>query len=174
MSEETSADVFVRELTRNSPGLYSYIMCLVPNWADAEEVYQEVSATLWQKRDDFVPGTNFRAWAYRVASFKAREFYHAKPTRHFAFSDEFAIDLAEDHQHVTGEPDHRLEALAKCLAKLKNHHRELITLRYWKGSSVKSLAEDLGRNADAVYKALSRIHTSLLDCVQRTLTEDRR
>jgi RNA polymerase sigma-70 factor (ECF subfamily) len=61
--------------------------------------------------------------------------------------------------------DAQHEALADCYAKLSPRDQHLIELRYQEGATVKSVAERLQRSVDAVYKALNRIHTALLDCV---------
>ena len=40
--------------------IYSYILALVPVWADADDLLQQTSVVLWQKLDQFEPGTNFQ------------------------------------------------------------------------------------------------------------------
>ncbi len=45
----------------------------------------------------------------------------------------------------------------------------MLRLRYEQDGNVETVAEAMGRTADAVYKALARIRKALLDCVNRTL-----
>jgi RNA polymerase sigma-70 factor (ECF subfamily) len=175
MSQDAKADDFVRDLTKNSQHLYTYIFGLVPVWSDADEIYQETSTLLWQKYDTFIPGTNFRAWACRVALNKIREYRRARAKEPVCFSEAFIADVEQHLVDVADQGDQRSEALAKCLSKLIPRHRDLIARYYREGTSVKSIAESLSRTTDAVYKALNRIRGSLLDCVQHIVTtEDNR
>ncbi len=168
-------DEFVRELSSATPDIYGYIFGIVGNWADADEVYQETSVFLWQERERYEHGTNFRAWAFRVALNKTRELWHKKRKFAIPFSDAFIDAVSRDFQESRDEAEYRLEVLEECLSKLKDQDRGLINDRYMKGESVKSIAEHLGRSRDTIYKAFNRIHTNLLECVLRMLAiEERR
>ena len=57
-------------LTGHQRQLYLFILTLLPNPNDADDVLGDVNTLLWTKADDFEPGTNFTAWAYRVAHFE--------------------------------------------------------------------------------------------------------
>ena len=67
-------DQVVTLLTGHQQALLQYIRTLLPRRADAEEVLQEVNLYLWRNRDDFEPGTNFSAWAYKTARFHVLSF----------------------------------------------------------------------------------------------------
>src|SRR6516165_3336353 len=58
---------FVRLLGQNQRWLLIYVTSLVPVWSDTEEVIQETNLVLWREFDRFESGTNFTAWAFRVA-----------------------------------------------------------------------------------------------------------
>src|SRR5262249_60170832 len=60
-------DEFVRLLGQNQRRLFLYVMNLVPNWTDAEEIIQETNLVLWREFGRFQLGTNFTAWACKVA-----------------------------------------------------------------------------------------------------------
>ena len=61
---------FIRLMTRHERLVYGYILSLVPNWADADEILQETNIRLWEEFEKFEAGTNFAAWAVRVAHFQ--------------------------------------------------------------------------------------------------------
>ncbi len=65
---------FVRLYTAHSRRIYTYLLTLLPQRADAEDVFQEVGTLLWEKFCDFTPGTNFAAWACKIAQFQAIKF----------------------------------------------------------------------------------------------------
>ena len=54
-------DAFVRLLGQNQRRLFLYVMSMVPNWNDAEEIIQETNLVLWREFARFQPGTNFAA-----------------------------------------------------------------------------------------------------------------
>jgi len=47
----------------------------------------------------------------------------------------------------------------------------LIDHRYQPGATTRGTAKLVGRSVDAVYKALNRIHQSLLQCIDRSMAE---
>lgn len=170
-SESAKTERFVRDLTENARRIYAYIFALVPNWADADEIFQESSAVLWTKYDEYQPGTGFREWAFRIAYFKVLQFRKAQGKNVLRFSDQF-IDAVDRDTQVGGElwaQRHRL--LGDCYQQLRPQDRRLIDLRYEPGATTKSVARLAGRSVDAVYKALNRIHEQLLDCIDSKLEE---
>lgn len=171
MSDQSKTEQFVHDLTGNAWRLYAYILALVPNWADADELFQETSTTLWLKYDDYQPGTNFRAWAFRVAFNKVLQFRHAQGKNILRFSDEFVDAVDGDMLEADSLWERRHRLLADCYAKLSPKDRGLIDLRYEPDATTKCIAEKVGRSVDAVYKALNRIHEQLLDCIDRTMED---
>ena len=58
-----------RELEKIQPALYAYVGSLTGGSAGVADVVQETNLLIWEKRDDFESGTNFKAWAFRIAYF---------------------------------------------------------------------------------------------------------
>ena len=50
---------FVRLLTEHDRGVLLFILSLVPNWTDAEEIQQETNVKLWQGFGKFQLGSDF-------------------------------------------------------------------------------------------------------------------
>ena len=61
---------FLRLYTRHQHRILAYIYTLVPNRADAEDLLQDTAVLLWEKFAQFELGTDFIAWACRVAFLK--------------------------------------------------------------------------------------------------------
>lgn len=151
--------------TQHQRRIFAYIYTLIPNRADAEDLLQETSITLWEKFEEFEPGTDFVAWACQVAYWKirnARRKYARSPIIH---DDELLSSLSEKAIAARDELDQRHEALSKCLEKLGDRDHALVMSRYEEDTTVKDVAQRTGRTVDAAYKALSRIRLALLDCV---------
>jgi RNA polymerase sigma-70 factor, ECF subfamily len=169
MGDDQHNREFVRLWTAHGQRVYSYILTLLPNRADADEVFQETGTLLWEKFDQYQPGSNFRSWACRVALNKVRNFRQLRRHRVVLLSDE-SLDLIEQTTASrSSDLDSQYSLLADCYAKLTPTDRELIDLRYTPGLSVRGVAQQVGRSIDAIYKALARIHRLLFDCVHRAL-----
>jgi RNA polymerase sigma-70 factor (ECF subfamily) len=163
---------FVRLYSSNSRRLYGYILCFVPNWSDAEDLLQDTASIMWTKFSEFTPGTDFIRWACRIARFVVANHYRKKKTRqrqlHLNTELWESIAQAAESSELLYRDD-RIEALQRCLAKLREKDQKLIRWRYEAGSSIRNIAKAIGRSIDAVYKSLSRIHYQLLCCIEQKL-----
>ncbi len=159
---------FVGLFTRHSRRIFSYILTLVPNHADAEEIFQETSLTLWDKYAEYEPGTHFGAWACRIAYFKTLNFRSRQKSGTRAFSDEFLQVV--DAQVVSSDEtlDGAYRALADCYAKLDESDRMMIDKRYEPGATTAKIADVLGRSKQWVYRTLAKIHQQLFECITST------
>src|SRR5437899_10835817 len=66
--------LFLRLFLQNERRLYAYILTLLPNRTDADDVFQEASLTMWDKFDSAHPPNDFAAWGCRIAYFKILDF----------------------------------------------------------------------------------------------------
>jgi RNA polymerase sigma-70 factor (ECF subfamily) len=172
MSHPSATDDFVRLWTQHAQRVFAYLLTLVPNRADAEELLQETSMVLWEKFSEFQPGSDFRAWACRVAFNKVRNF-RQKQTHALVHLNDQLLELINQQTSRDSEVlDWQYRALADCYAKLRPVDQELIALRYRAGATTRGVAQQVGRSSDAVYKSLTRIHATLFDCIREATDEE--
>ena len=170
--ESTTADrteAFVKLLGQHERKLCTYILTLVPHWADAEEILQETNVVLWREFSNFELGTNFAAWAYKIAFHQVLAFRKRKSREKLTFSDEFIEAVAAETESMADSLEHRYALMQECMTQLPAQHRELIRLRYSQGAAIESLADRLDRTVAALYRLLSRIRRRLHECVSRKL-----
>ncbi len=160
---------FVRLMAMHGRRLYAYVLSLVPNWADADEVFQETSVRLWRDFSDFEPNSNFPAWATRVAYFQVLTWRKRAARSQLVFDDDVLQLIAVRHEVLVPFAETRHHALGKCLQELNGHSRDLLSRCYAPGAQVKDVAETLGRKLPAVYKSLQRIRAALRECIERRL-----
>lgn len=163
---------FIRLFTKCEPRIFAYILTLVPNFSDAEDVLQQTNLVMWRKFDDFERGSDFLSWGRSIAHFEVLAMRKRKQRAAVRFSDDFVEAVAGDVVARSGSLDARHIALAACLEKLKARDRELVHLRYQPEATTQSVADRVGRSVDAVYKALNRIRQSLWECINRTLSAE--
>lgn len=167
-------ETFVRLLGQNQRRLFLYVMSLVPNWNDTEEIIQETNLVLWREFARFASGTNFTAWACKVAFHQVLAWRKRRQRDRLEFSPAFLEAVADEAIAASDALDERTWALSRCIDRLPAAHRTLLRLRYHDGEGVETIARKLERTVDAVYRALSRIRFSLHECVTRSLTEGSR
>jgi RNA polymerase sigma-70 factor, ECF subfamily len=162
-------DEFVGLVRLHTNRILGYLDALLLNRDDAEDLFQETCMVLWQKFDEFKPGTNFLAWALRVADRKVMNF-QTRQSRRVAFTAGLRDALiAEIASRKTEDVADSLTALARCMERLAHGDRRMVTLCYAEGVPVPELADDLGRSSESVYHSLRRIRNGLLDCIHREL-----
>jgi RNA polymerase sigma-70 factor (ECF subfamily) len=169
LPDMTRGREFLRLYQANERRIFGFLLALVPQWSEAEDLLQETTMTMWSKFDTFEPGTDFAAWALCIARYRVMNHRRKKRNQRVQFSDEVLEAIDERVRGTAAELDALRDALGSCLRKLPERDRDLIHLRYEYGATTKSVAQRLGRSVDAVYKALNRIHIQLLYCIRRTL-----
>ena len=170
-SDSPAAEEFVAQMTGHQTAILAFLLSLVPNRSDAEDLLQKTNLTLWRKQESFEPGTNFRAWAFSVARWEARSFAKERARKSWlVYDDEVASILSE---RLASIPDRSMsassEALGNCLAKLSTKNRDLVIDRYQRGLSYRECADKTGRKEGGLRVTLHRIRESLRDCVLKQM-----
>jgi|SRR5579875_514751 RNA polymerase sigma-70 factor (ECF subfamily) len=161
---------FIGQLSRCQRRLYAFIYALVRHAADAEDILQECNLVLWRKADEFQPGTDFMAWAGRIAQFQVMAFRKKQARRaREHFDDVLIAQLADEAQERLKQFDQRQQALLECLRELRPEQRTLVARRYEPGGSVNEIARSSNRSPKAVSEALRRIREALMRCIERRI-----
>jgi RNA polymerase sigma-70 factor, ECF subfamily len=171
---QARVDAFVQLLGQNQRRIFLFVMSMVPNWSEAEEIIQETNLLLWREFDHFQPGTNFAAWACQVALNQVLAWRKRQQRDRVKFSPAFLETVAEEATVEAEWLEDRSRALAGCIEKLPERHRVLLRCRYNEGQTIDTIGRELGRSADAIYRTLSRIRHTLYNCVTESLTQGNR
>jgi RNA polymerase sigma-70 factor (ECF subfamily) len=158
---------FLTLVTSAQRVLHAFILRLVPSLADADDILQETNLVLWSKQGEFAPGTDFRAWAFRIARFQIMAWRKRQSLDRLVFGDELIDRLARLGERRRESLDQKRELLIECLAKLNELQRELLDERYGDGLSGKQIADKSGRNVEAVFQSLHRAREALLRCIEQ-------
>lgn len=169
MSEAIRTQVAL-ELARHQTRLRAFVRCLLIRPRDIDDLLQEVNAVVWQKADEFQPGTDFWAWASQIARLKALNQLRAYTRNRLVFDEAVLSRLAQVADDRLEALDSRREALDHCLSQLPAAQRQLIELRYTGEQAIESISESLGRPAGSIRQTLYRIRAALVNCVERRLS----
>ena len=170
MDPPQSDSQIVAQLTEHQLPLLLYVRSLLPGDPAARDVAQQANAKIWEKRGDFEPGTNFKAWAFSIARYEVLNYrkQQARDAR-LVFSDELEQTMAAELADATNDVEERHEALRTCLQGLRSVDRELLLHRYGSSSPLSEFAETVGRSAGGLKVTLHRLRSALLECIQRRL-----
>src|SRR3954447_21447609 len=86
---------FLRLFLQNERRVYAYILTLLPNRTDADDVLQEASLVMWDKFDERAPPEDFAAWGCRIAYFKVLDCYKKSQRQRLLFSPKMLERIAE-------------------------------------------------------------------------------
>lgn len=159
-------DEVVRELMRHRSNLFAHILSVVRDFAFAEEVMQEVAVAACEQGEDFRPGTNFGAWAARIA--RNTIFNLGRSRRREIPLSPAAIEAIE-RAAETEPATSWIEAIRKCLESSGGKTRSVLAMRYRDGMSGADIARRTKTTVTAIHAALSRARTALARCVEGRL-----
>lgn len=161
---------FVSELTSIQQELRSFIAYLMTGADGAPDVLQEVNLLLWEKRRQFKPGTNFRAWSFKVARYMVLG--HQRKLRKqglLLFEPDVIERLADEWQQSSTEYPNKLAALQTCFEKLPDEDQTLLRARYSGHGQLEQLASSSERSSSGLRARIFRLRQALKQCILNEL-----
>ncbi|MFN5198325.1 MAG: sigma-70 family RNA polymerase sigma factor, partial [Planctomyces sp.] len=76
--DSTQHQQFAERVVRNQQRIFRYIVSLVPNRADADELFQQTCLTLWESWERYDMSLDFVPWACGIAHNHVRNFYRKR------------------------------------------------------------------------------------------------
>ena len=154
--------------------LYNFAHWLAQNREEAEDLVQETYVKALRGFGSFQPGTNFRAWMYRILRntfLTSRTGLSAKMTVPLDEEDGPIADATTDAQTpeaILIDRDHQ-EVLRAALEELPLHHREIVLLCEVEEMSYQEIADTLSVPIGTVMSRLFRARAALRTGVQKKL-----
>src|SRR4029078_13255691 len=169
---DESGRQFIRLMTRHERLVYGYILSLVPNWADADEIFPETNGRLWEEFEKVEPGTNFAAWRGRGAHFQVLTWRKRKQRSRLVFDQRVLDALAQEPCWTDEVVEARHRHMADCVSVLPDRSHDLLRHCYVEGSRAKDVAVELNKSPASIYKALERIRVALHRCIEKKLAQN--
>ncbi|MFQ5890588.1 MAG: RNA polymerase sigma factor [Gemmatimonadota bacterium] len=161
-------------IERHGSELRRHLTRMLGAEADAEDVLQELWITAYRRPPDTGPGSNVRAWLYRVATNAALDRL-AKDHRRCALLDGKGFRLAPDRR----APDEGLGVLSEQarrrvrehVASLPRKQREAVWLRWVEGRDYETIAREIDSSVESaranVFQGMKRLRAELFELWQR-------
>lgn len=166
--KDSGSEEFVSELTSHQTSMLAYIRSLAPGGSGARDLLQEVNITLWQKRDTFELGTNFKAWAFQTIRYHMLNHRRRLVSQGWLIFDDDLIErLSPEFESEPAELEERHLALRSCLQRLRPQDRELLHHRYATSGSLQDYASATSRSAGTLKAILFNLRAALKRCIER-------
>ena len=156
-------------LVPNQRCIHAYILYLVPNSSDADDILQETLVEIWNKFDDFKEGRNFIAWSLTIAKYKILSFRQKNKNSKVIFSDHINDLVEGESEKGLSTFQQEVETLKRCMEKLPGKHKRYLLMRYEQGLTFREIASQVGVSMQAVCKSVCCIHASLAQCIETHL-----
>ncbi len=152
--------------------LLGFLRVMLGNNADAEDVLQRASMTIWRKFSEFDPSKDFFAWASSFAFYEAKNFQRVSARSRLHFDDELMQRFADERVTDLDQRETRLAAMDQCIAELDDAGRELVCEFYLNNTEVAELAQRLGRSPQTLYNKLNILRRLLGDCMKNRVVQE--
>ncbi len=163
---------FLRSWTRHERELRAFVHACLPHAGEVDEVMQNVSLVAWRKYSTLLDKAQFPRWACLIARYEILMSRRRHARSRLVLDEDIAEKVATEGAEEMSLRHRQLDLLDDCIAKLPEQRRELALTAYSPGHSIKELAAKMGRSEGALYQLLARIRQELLECVERTLSQE--
>ena len=168
MSPSSKAD-FIEHYSKEQKKIFLFILSMVHNKADAEELMQQTAMDMWKMFERFQKGTSFAAWGCTIAKYRILDYRKKQQKNRLFLSPEVYEQVMLEMQKSEKESDKKKDALQGCLKKLKDSDLKMLMMHYEDDVSYKNIAEKLKVSKTGIYKVMTRIHMNLQKCIRQTL-----
>ncbi|AQQ09202.1 RNA polymerase sigma factor SigV [Sedimentisphaera cyanobacteriorum] len=163
---------FVNLLTSNYHRIYNFILSMVPNRTEADDIMQEASIVMMEKFEELSSSEEFLPWAFTVAKFQVLKYLKKKGDR-AVLNEKLIRMLSEQSRKRSENLDDWIDALQECVGKLPNLDRELVDMKYNQQCTANEIAGHTGLPAPKVYRRIYKIHELLQRCVRFVMGESK-
>lgn len=168
--ESNPVEAVQRLFLKNAEVLKGFMVGLMPDFAAADDVFQEVFVAVTRLAPKFQPGSDFLAWARSIAWLKTQEAYRQRKAGPRPLRPEVLEALIGTAVETEDTWDRRRKALAACMERLSPRARQIVELRYSDDPpSSQEIARRLSWTLHAVDVALTRARRWLRECAGRAL-----
>ena len=172
---DPGTEEFVRELTNHQTAMLAYLRSLAPGGSGTRDLLQDVNITLWQRRDSFELGTNFKAWAFQTIRYHILNHRRRLVSQGWlVFDDDLIERMSPEFEMEPDGLEERHLALRKCLLRLRPKDRELLYHRYGTSSPLQEFADRTHRSAGTLKAILYSLRAALRQCIDREMQSSSR
>ncbi|REJ75986.1 MAG: RNA polymerase subunit sigma [Acidobacteria bacterium] len=171
MESDNTLELFEAEAIQYLNELYRTANRLTMDHSEAEELVQETYMQAWKSFSKYEPGTNCRAWLYKILFNKFDHHRRKKYTKakYLTEADEFVFENATGNEPVSERINDR--QILTALDKLPEHYRSVLVLSDVQDFEYKEIAEILDIPIGTVMSRLNRARGMMKKSLARVAVE---
>jgi RNA polymerase sigma-70 factor, ECF subfamily len=123
---------------------YRFLLRLVGDEAQAEDLVSEVFFDVWRNAHQFQGNSRVSTWILAIARFKALSALRRRKDDELDEDQAAAIADTADDPEIAVQKKDRVAIMRQCLSHLSLVHREIIDLAYYQDKPINEVAEILG------------------------------
>lgn len=169
-AQQASLRQFAQFQRENEHGIFKFVLTIVGNREDAEDVTQEAlyqAYRTWQQVDPESSG-GYVKWCFRIARNLA---YDSRRKRKPRGAEDDEIERAVDQRSLKPEEvyENRVQAsqIKQCIQELDEKYREVLVLRYQEEMSYEKIAEVLEVPVSTIETRIHRAKKMLREKLER-------
>jgi RNA polymerase sigma-70 factor (ECF subfamily) len=169
---DMNSRMFETLLQNESKKMYNYLLKMLRNKEDAEDILQETFIAFHKKMDS-VNETSYKSYLYRTAYHKTLNHIKKRDKKNKLVT---SYDEMEHFEEKTNENNEDKNLLVKnALSQLKPEEALIIELQFYQKMNYKQIAETLETTQSAVDSKLVRAKKKLIKIInaQKKMQEDR-
>lgn len=147
--------------------VFAYIITLIPDRNDAEDVFQQTCLMLLKEQAQFDCRRNFFPWACGFALNEVRRFRRAHHRERLPLSDAVIDFLASVHAKSASQVTAQMDLLGGCLDRLPSEKRNLLMQCYARTGGLESIASQFKIEVSTLRKRLERIRRIVFECMEQ-------
>lgn len=170
-SPQPSEESYDTLVTAFQQRLYFFIRSMVYNKDDARDILQDVNIVLLKKRTYYVPGTNFKSWAFTIARFECLNYLKKyKKSVTVELNEELTASLSQQAEEICETMPESIAALNECLNEVPSSALTLLRSRYHSKATLEETATEQNTSVGALKQKLFRLRSRLKKCIELRLS----
>ncbi len=145
------------------PILYSFVLSIIKDESESEEIVQDIFLKVWEKRKELQPGLSFKSYLFTIAVNATRKIYRQK-LQDNRYKQEIAIGLGHDRSTDLSIVEYKnlLDYVERIIDRLPPSRREIFIMSRKDGLKNAEIAKALNISEQTVKNQLVSAHKFLM------------
>lgn len=170
MSSENREDKFTTYWKNAKPVVSSYILSMIPNRSDHDDILQNTAISALKKFDKYDESRPFTKWALGFAKYEILANKRKYARNPIIFQETLIDSIMEICYEMEEELSARTKAFQECVTKLPKNKLEILKMRYKDILSYDNIANILNTTQGAIRTQINRVKTALHKCIAHVLS----
>jgi RNA polymerase sigma-70 factor, ECF subfamily len=140
---------FEELVLRYQKPVYSFVLRLLRDTAEAEDTVQKVFLLVYQNLKNFRFESSFKTWLYRISINQCHNVFRQHKNREFTPLDDLPLADSKTSQEEDYAQKEIMAQARKAIEKLPNKQRQVLLLRVYQDLSFEEIGQVLNMRANS-------------------------